>query len=796
MALSRPLHIGGGFLVLDGRADRAPADVLLPLQLGVAAGGSASRPGQRRAGAVTLMVPIIWAGAAGSRCAAKASRTARRASATISEVSAAAMTQGSFVAPLFFVPGDRRDVSPPPPGTARGFRSSSSSDDSSSSSAPVPVPSRSACMPPECAAVAYEALGCSTGGRGTKSLKKLLGKQVFNNLRDEFRDVQALDSAMALGVASFSVLYAEARASLSRAWARLLPAVSKRQSVPQDEHLRHAALLLGQFVAGLPEVGAREAFTFVLVDWATSDDRPPPSLSAAAAATRTSTSAPTSARASPETKRRHARRVLHLLSRLQQEHDGVTVQAVIEAVASVSKSVPELLPLCTNAFRTFLGQCPAFFVTPDIWYHLADAHAQLRLVFLEYLAATGGSGGHDLFGDDAKNTAAICAEVAAFAVSESANIPPQMCQAMRASVVKVLRQLDDFAQMSPLLVEPWKILALAHGFGAHLGNAAPWILETLLKDMERCPELYAESDFVAVAAAMPENSVRCASLARALLRRWSVIAPHVLASVLVSLPPRLQLLPKSFHAALAAACTAHAVMFQRIKRDDMFQLIDVWADSRVAVPDWLILGAVGTWLPWIDARRLAVASQMLDPDPPRLLSLWQRWLRIAMQAGRNSGLWESLRQGMQEVRQWEILAALQDVLMAGPSEVVEEAPVEVGLDLIPRGKAAQAQVEQLADLRGARVHGGLLEERVQRRLWQALRREGISFEAAVAVADEKTTIACERGGKLWIALTLCVASQLVSVKDIKRLRKYSPSPEFRQAVGQEVGGWQSLELRF
>ncbi|CAK0794423.1 unnamed protein product, partial [Prorocentrum cordatum] len=102
------------------------------------------------------------------------------------------------------------------------------------------------------------------GGQGcqqlvVRKLQRGLGRRVFNMLRQDVSSVSALLLACEGGHAPASLFRAEVRKTIVQWHERLSDAISAPE---------RAALLLGQFLAGVPEREAREEFVAALAEWA------------------------------------------------------------------------------------------------------------------------------------------------------------------------------------------------------------------------------------------------------------------------------------------------------------------------------------------------------------------------------------------------------------------------------------------------------------------------------------------------------------------------------------------------
>lgn len=626
-------------------------------------------------------------------------------------------------------------------------------------------------------------------------------------LRQDVSSVSAMLLACEGGYAPVSLFQAEVRKTIVQWHERLSDAIS----APKP-----AALLLGQFLAGVPDREAREEFRAVLAEWADSaleasqrepeGARPrPPQTASDRKLEDLATSLLFAEDLTDEERRQAGRRALALLKR-RPPHQPPS-PAEVEVVTIVFEVVPELE---AKAFRLFAKQVKLLAssgqLDSGVWRCVASAPAKLRLALLDKVADMGGAAAFEDCGIGVDAVLGACAD---FAVEEAARgrARARGRGGPRAQAFRVLHLVASSLVEDADVGDAHRGFALLHVFGRAIGRAGPTALRPLLLDMQQRPCQYDLVDFVALADALadggPDNPC-WDMLAVALVDHWGALDRRALLRALSRAPAALASVPEPFQLALARRCEERPDVFQGVEAEGLLHLLARWPSFKtlVGAPRRLLRAAIDMHLCQFNARGLVRASILLDDDRPaaveEIASLWRRWFEGVAAPGLPAR-WENCGGALREVERWRRRAAdpgrrlgaasVADAVLVGVvAEQIcteaESAPLELLFGLARAlGGASPAPVERLAEL---------LEIRVR---WSLRGSETLPVSLAVALASGRTPVRCTREAPYWNALVLSIVAKMRTTHEVDAFCRGEPSVELWQDVAREAGGWRSLELQ-
>mmetsp|Transcript_128330 Transcript_128330/g.411268 ORF Transcript_128330/g.411268 Transcript_128330/m.411268 type:complete len:846 (+) Transcript_128330:136-2673(+) len=662
---------------------------------------------------------------------------------------------------------------------------------------------------------------CDEGVRLPESeLSRRMDRQVFNNLRADACSTLAVLDSMSSDLTSAAELQSEVRTFLVRSWAYLVESTSGRRRVsasPQpyqsERQLSQMAELFGHFLASVPERGAQDGFRIILSQWAAGSDFELQALVAIEAYRHRGSTmkaeleemlspifSPIGVSTSREDKLRRAHRALGVTTRSMLRHDSDGEQdfnVVAKAASIVASIAPELMSESAEVINLALQRGASIH---QVWASLLQAPPLLRLSFLAVVAERTEFEVVNFFGDHAAAVARLCADVA-----EASDSGSKLNKTGKQQMALVLNRLSTnfplYVDPSAAL-QPSKVLALARGFGKHLGFAAPWLLRTLVRDMTKQPSRFSASDFIAVAVAAKSDIKLCKALGGALPGLLLYLSPQMLLEVMVGMPLALNETPPAFRQGLKEACTEHEMLLQALQPKHLSRLIEVWSDcgyDKVPVPESLMRllpGAVDFHLLALDARRLVALSRLLNngsaSTAQEVVRIWRKWaegsVHICMLRG-----WGRFYDALREVCRWRELdgggrttlgqAVLQGGLAEGLADVAQVVPLELCMEisrLVPSTSLVAC----------------MFREKMEEKVRCALRGVGgrLPLVVAVAVANGETLIKVEKGSTFWEALVLLIADSLKGSREIDLFCRSQPRMELRSAVIEALGGWRSLEL--
>jgi len=659
-------------------------------------------------------------------------------------------------------------------------------------------------MAPDLALRACSAL-CRPGARvmpPARTFAREFGKNTFAVLRCETQTCRTMCCAMLMGLTPHNTFDVDISNFLKSSWNKIASAVALRRG-PQSEHLHRAARLFGRFLRGTPEDEVRTKFETVLSSWAK-----PAKLRAS-----TSTGSRSNAILEEATiflvcaedlgheelmdKARCALRVI----RQATKNDNLTLSVVAEAVAIVSEAVPKYAGESVQVFRNYLLQHNDTGINSrSVWASLQGTSPQLRIAFLGALISNGNDNNLKSCGIDIEAIGEVCADLALDTrFPYNADSEGQVARVLR----HVAENCDGIVHC-PLA--PSKALVLVRAFGAHIGQAAPMLLSTLVQNMLVNPSLYTEVDIFATAQALDAaTSVRHLELlGQVLLNLWSQMEPEMLISRMLGMPSVLAASPTAFQRVVTQQCNGHSNVLVFLAPNFLTTLIVAWASLPNEVPEplrLLLRVAVDKNLTFLDAQALVKASCILDDDNPTaaadIVLWWHRWLADTLECCKVTG-WGRCCEALREVVQWRDAAllnsdaprsaalpdlVLEGVMMQQLSDLAPSAPLELLLQLCNVGANKTSNAERIASA---------LEDRV----WQCLRGTAgrLPLVTAVSVANGETPVKCTPNTRMWDAVAMSVASQISSPQELDLFCSCRPRRDLWLAVAQLTDGRCALEL--
>jgi len=658
-------------------------------------------------------------------------------------------------------------------------------------------------MDPDLALIACSAL-CRPGARVMPPARKFareFGKSAFAVLRYETQSCRTMCCAMLLGLTPQNTCDAEVSNFLKSSWNKIASAVALRRG-PQLEYMQRAARWFGRFLRGTPEDEVRNTFETVLSSWA----KPAKSCASTgedsgsnAILEEVTISLVCAEDLSHEELMDNARCALRIIRGAANKWN-LEPRAVAEAVALVSEAVPKFAEESVHVFRNYLLHHNETGVdSGGVWASLEGTSPQLRIAFLDALISNRIDNNLQFGGIHIEALGEVCAD---FVLDTSFPYNADT----EGQVMRVLRHAADLCDgFVRCELAPSKALVLVRAFGAHIGQAAPTLLSTLVQDMLLNPSLYTEEDIFVTAQTLDgATSVRnLESLGQVLLNIWSQMEPEMLMSRMLDMPSVLAVLPTGFQRALTQQCNGRSNVLVSLAPNFLTALIIAWASLPNEVPEplrLLLKVAVDKDLTSLDAQALVKASCILDDDHPTaaadIVLWWHRWLADTVECCRVTG-WGRCCEALREVVQWRDAAllnsdarsasladlVLEGVMMQQLSDLAPGAPLELLLQLCNIGADKTSNAERIASA---------LEERV----WQCLRGTAgkLPLVTAVSVANGETPVKCTPNTRMWDAVVMSLASQISSPQELHLFCSCRPRRDLWVAVAQHTGGWCALEL--